>query len=295
MKITYFSAAAILAVACTVTAKPIPDDSTPTNTVPISWRDVESGSQNAQRANQGQADKGRVDHDLHAREPKDKPKNIENANPFDDGGDHSNDPSWGAQDPASSGTGASEVNTGLRNHNGDAKKDTQNVDNAEAMNEKRDGVKFEARGSGGRPYSNGRPASGSRPPQKRDPTANTGAEATINTAIKAGPCEGPGSGCVGDVTHWDGGLGACGWNVNANSDMQIALPVGLMGAQSNGNPYCGRAVTIKNPTTGVTVSATVGDKCMGCVGNSIDLTNALFAAVAPGCDRRCTGFQWWFN
>lgn len=110
-----------------------------------------------------------------------------------------------------------------------------------------------------------------------------------------GVCSGSSSNCVGDITHYDGGLGACGWNVNTNSDMQIALPVGLMGAQSNGNPYCGQSVTIKNPNTGATVQATVGDKCMGCSGDSIDLTNVLFTAIGGGCDGRCSGFQWWFN
>lgn len=110
-----------------------------------------------------------------------------------------------------------------------------------------------------------------------------------------GPCVGSASNCVGDITHWDGGLGACGWNVDSNSQMQIALPVGLMGPLSNSNPYCGQSVTVKNPNTGATVQATVGDKCMGCTGYSIDLTNALFNAIGGGCDGRCGGFQWWFN
>lgn len=109
-----------------------------------------------------------------------------------------------------------------------------------------------------------------------------------------GPCEGPGSGCAGDATHWDGGLGACGWNVDTASDMQIALPVGLMGSQSNGNPYCGRSVSIKTPNGG-TVSATVGDKCMGCEGDSIDMTDALFAAALPSGDGRVSNVEWWFD
>lgn len=115
------------------------------------------------------------------------------------------------------------------------------------------------------------------------------------SASASGTCEGTGSACLGDITHWDGGLGACGWDVNSASDMQVALPVGFMGTQSNGNPYCGRALTIRNPTTGQTVQATVGDKCMGCSGRSIDLTNALFGAVGGGCDGRCSGFEWWFS
>ncbi|KIW95115.1 uncharacterized protein Z519_03699 [Cladophialophora bantiana CBS 173.52] len=111
-----------------------------------------------------------------------------------------------------------------------------------------------------------------------------------------GTCEGSGDACQGDVTHWDGGLGACGWNVNTNSDMQIALPYAFMGTQSNGNPYCGRSVTLYNPTSGTTVQATVGDKCMGCLDRAIDCTDALFNAITDGTgDGRVSGIQWWLN
>lgn len=92
-------------------------------------------------------------------------------------------------------------------------------------------------------------------------TASSAAPQQAGTGVAGGPCEGPGSNCVGDVTHWNGGLGACGRNIATGSDLQIALPVGLMGSQSNNNPYCGRSVTIKNPSGG-TVAAKVGDKCM---------------------------------
>lgn len=134
-----------------------------------------------------------------------------------------------------------------------------------------------------------------QPVQYTQPSQPVATPTNTPSSGQGGVCQGSGSGCVGDITHWDGGLGACGWNVNTNSDMQIAMPVGLMGAQSNGNPYCGKSLTIKNPNTGATVQATVGDKCMGCTGDSIDLTNALFAAIGGGCDGRCSGFQWWFN
>lgn len=111
-----------------------------------------------------------------------------------------------------------------------------------------------------------------------------------------GTCEGSGGACVGDVTHWDGGLGACGWNVDSNSEMAIALPYGFMGTQSNGNPYCGRSVTLVNPASGTTVKGTVGDKCMGCEGRSIDCTNALFNAITDGKgDGRLSGIQWYFS
>ncbi|KIW31871.1 uncharacterized protein PV07_03460 [Cladophialophora immunda] len=111
-----------------------------------------------------------------------------------------------------------------------------------------------------------------------------------------GTCEGSGDACQGDVTHWDGGLGACGWNVDTSSDYEIALPYAFMGTQSNGNPYCGRSVTLYNPTSGTTVQATVGDKCMGCTDRAIDCTDALFNAITDGTgDGRVSGIQWWLN
>ena len=76
--------------------------------------------------------------------------------------------------------------------------------------------------------------------------------------------------------------------------MQVALPVGLMGDLSNDNPYCGRSLTIQGPG-GTSVQATVGDKCMGCSGYSIDLTDVCFNAVAPDGDGRVSGVSWWFN
>jgi gentisate 1,2-dioxygenase len=77
--------------------------------------------------------------------------------------------------------------------------------------------------------------------------------------------------------------------------MQIALPYEFMGTLSNSNPYCGKSLTLLNPTTGKTVQATVGDKCMGCTGRSIDCTDALFNAIVPGGDGRVSGIEWWFN
>jgi hypothetical protein len=128
-------------------------------------------------------------------------------------------------------------------------------------------------------------ASSSIPVQPKDTAGST-----------TGTCEGSGAPCVGDVTHWDGGLGACGWNVDTSSQMAIALPYGFMGTQSNGNPYCGRSVTLVNPASGTTVQATVGDKCMGCEGRAIDCTDALFNAITDGKgDGRLSGIQWYFS
>jgi hypothetical protein len=94
--------------------------------------------------------------------------------------------------------------------------------------------------------------------------------------------------------RWDDiGYGSCGTIIDDNAN-SIALPHGLMGAQSNGNPYCGRTVSIKG-TDGSIHQATVADKCGGCDSYAIDLTPVLFNAVAPAGDGRVHGIQWWFN
>jgi expansin (peptidoglycan-binding protein) len=67
-----------------------------------------------------------------------------------------------------------------------------------------------------------------------------------------------------------------------------------MGTQSNGNPYCGKTITVKCTSTGKTTTAKVVDKCMGCDGDSIDLSNAAFSDLADMAVGR-TGAQWWFN
>lgn len=125
--------------------------------------------------------------------------------------------------------------------------------------------------------------------------AASGGSTDGSIAVANTECSGPSSACSGDITHYDGGQSACGPIVDSNSQMAIALPFEFMGTASNNNPYCGKTLTIRNPTSGVEVQAYVADKCMGCTGRSIDLTNALFNAVAPSCDGRCSGFEWWFN
>lgn len=65
-------------------------------------------------------------------------------------------------------------------------------------------------------------------------------------------------------------MGACGEDDTGKdeTDYIVALSHDLMGTQSNGNPYCGKTITISYG--GKTVQATVKDKCMGCALDSID-------------------------
>lgn len=100
--------------------------------------------------------------------------------------------------------------------------------------------------------------------------------------------------CTGDMTYYDAGagIGACGWTSNTMTDAVIALPHEMMGTQSNGNPYCGASVTISYG--GKSIQAKVVDKCMGCTGNSIDLSNKAFDQLAAETLGRVT-CEWYFN
>ncbi|QSZ33183.1 hypothetical protein DSL72_002769 [Monilinia vaccinii-corymbosi] len=104
----------------------------------------------------------------------------------------------------------------------------------------------------------------------------------------------PGSPCSGDMTYYTAGLGACGITTDGSNFAGVALPVGLMGSLSNSNPYCGKTITIKCTSTGKTTQATVIDKCMGCEGDSIDLTNFAFDKLADEAVGR-TKATWFFN
>lgn len=100
--------------------------------------------------------------------------------------------------------------------------------------------------------------------------------------------------CKGDITYYQAGLGACGFTNDRDIQNVVALPHGLMGTKSNGNPYCGKTVTITCLATGKTTTATVVDKCMGCDGFSIDLSNAAFLDLDDLAVGR-TSASWYFN
>src|SRR2546421_2010150 len=128
------------------------------------------------------------------------------------------------------------------------------------------------------------------------PVASPAIIAQSISASTSGTCEGENNACIGDVTHWDGGLGACGNNVDTNNELAVALPYAFMGTASNNNPYCGRSITLYNPTSGTTVQATVREKCMGCVGRAIDCTDILFNQITDNLgDGRMSGIEWWLN
>jgi hypothetical protein len=67
-----------------------------------------------------------------------------------------------------------------------------------------------------------------------------------------------------------------------------------MGPKYYDNPYCGKTITITCITTGKTTTATVADKCMGCNGFSINLSNAAFLNL-DDLEVGRTSAIWYFN
>lgn len=128
-------------------------------------------------------------------------------------------------------------------------------------------------------------------------TSEAPAAATSSSSSSSGSSSGEcssGSPCTGDITYYTAGLGACGSTSDGDTENVVALPYELMGTQSNGNPYCGKTITVKCIATGKTTTATVVDKCMGCKGYAIDLSNAAFLDLDDLSVGRTTA-DWWFN
>lgn len=112
----------------------------------------------------------------------------------------------------------------------------------------------------------------------------------------AAPASGGSTGThTGDITYYDVsvGTGSCGTTAS-NTDNVVALSHLDMnnGANPNNNPLCGTMININY--NGATHSARVFDTCPTCSEGSLDLTNALFLAVAPEGDGRVTGVSWSF-
>ncbi|POS87993.1 hypothetical protein EPUL_000535 [Erysiphe pulchra] len=122
--------------------------------------------------------------------------------------------------------------------------------------------------------------------------SNNNITAPVDHATSSGSCT-AGSPCNGDITYYDPGTGAgaCGWQ-NTKDEPVVALPHAFMGEKSNGNPYCGKTITIVR--NGKTSTARVVDKCMGCTGFSIDLSDSVFTQLAALSVGR-TSAKWWIN
>jgi predicted amidohydrolase len=73
----------------------------------------------------------------------------------------------------------------------------------------------------------------------------------------------------------------------------VAVSSALMGAQSNGNPFCGRSITVK--ANGNTLTAQVRDKCPSCAVGDIDGTERMFIDLFGSLTDGRREIEWWFN
>jgi hypothetical protein len=126
------------------------------------------------------------------------------------------------------------------------------------------------------------PAPDTPPPQAPAPAPTTSVwVAPPAPTTSAPPVQPPASGgadnggsgankFTGDLTYYQLGLGACGWDDSGkdyNSNI-VAISYLMMGEASNNNPMCGKTISIS--AGGKTITAIIRDKCMGCAVDAID-------------------------
>ncbi|MFF1820173.1 cysteine/serine endopeptidase inhibitor [Kribbella sp. NPDC051587] len=77
----------------------------------------------------------------------------------------------------------------------------------------------------------------------------------------------------------DAGYGACGTQINANSDWLVAAPAALWTtANPNNDPLCQRSIRVNY--NGNVITVPIRDKCPSCPSNKIDLSRPAFASLA---------------
>ena len=127
------------------------------------------------------------------------------------------------------------------------------------------------------------------------PTTTTSAAAPAET-IASGSGSGSGSPSYsGSLTYFALGMGSCGIDDGGKDSTAniVAVSSALMGAQSNGNPMCGKSITIK--ANGKTAQALVHDKCPSCALGDVDASEQLFLQLFGTLDVGRGSIEWWFN
>ncbi|KAK2768702.1 hypothetical protein FQN54_000558 [Arachnomyces sp. PD_36] len=96
---------------------------------------------------------------------------------------------------------------------------------------------------------------------------------------------------AGQATHYIAGTGSCGRTHNGEVEDIVALSAATMGNLANNNPNCGREVTVTY--NGKTARGKLWDKCGGCGPNDVDLSNHMYAQLAPlGTGRINVDWSW---
>ncbi|KAL8886190.1 MAG: hypothetical protein Q9192_006525 [Flavoplaca navasiana] len=139
------------------------------------------------------------------------------------------------------------------------------------------------------------PAAPAPQPPAPAPAPVAPAKSKEDVSVESGStanCGEVGQPCSGEITFYDTGLGACGTTDDGLSENVFALAHGMMGEQSNGNPFCGRRAEVT--LDGKTVVGKLVDKCMGCKGQDIDLSHKMFQALADEDRGRIADVKWKF-
>ncbi|MFJ9609504.1 cysteine/serine endopeptidase inhibitor [Kitasatospora sp. NPDC101176] len=102
---------------------------------------------------------------------------------------------------------------------------------------------------------------------------------TAGTASAAIPINKPMS---GKATYYnDAGFGACGTQINAATQMLVAVShTWWTTANPNNDPVC-KGISVKVTYQGKTVTVPVRDQCPSCDATHIDLSQPAFARLAP--------------
>ncbi|KAK2590629.1 hypothetical protein QQS21_011695 [Conoideocrella luteorostrata] len=137
------------------------------------------------------------------------------------------------------------------------------------------------------------PPSVAAPPPPPPPAPSSG-----SGSGSGGSGSGSGSGSgdhKGDLTYYAVGMGACGEDDSGkdNSANIVALSHLDMGTQSNGNPKCGKKISIF--ANGKSTTATVRDKCMGCKAGDIDVSEKVYKELYGDLGSGRMPVSWSYN
>ncbi|MGW3039739.1 cysteine/serine endopeptidase inhibitor [Kitasatospora sp. NPDC001159] len=115
---------------------------------------------------------------------------------------------------------------------------------------------------------------------------------TAGSASAAIPINKP---MTGKATYYtDAGYGACGTQINASTQMLVAVPhTWWTSANPNNDPLC-KGISVKVTYQGKTVTVPVKDQCPSCDSTHIDLSQPAFAKLAPLDKGVINGLTWQF-
>ncbi|MER6304419.1 cysteine/serine endopeptidase inhibitor [Kitasatospora sp. NPDC001539] len=115
---------------------------------------------------------------------------------------------------------------------------------------------------------------------------------TAGSASAAIPINKP---MTGKATYYnDAGYGACGTQINAATQMLVAVPRSWWtSANPNNDPLC-KGISVKVTYQGKTITVPVKDQCPSCDATHIDLSQPAFARLAPLDKGVINGLTWQF-